>query len=227
MDEQGFIASMRKRKKSEKAIQRYVTCVRNFEAYLAQQGKTLDGCRPEDLRTGAQSEAGRLFHDFLGIAAYYEFTGNKPMSVTAHELFSAENFAAFELSELLGVDMDYIERLKRHGIVTAKQLVEVGRTPAARAGLSLETGIPGEAVLELVKLSDQARIGGHKRVRAHLYHEAGFDTLEKIAAMEPEALRQKLVEFIEKSGFDGVPPTPKEAAHTVALARHLPRLVEY
>jgi hypothetical protein len=48
-----------------------------------------------------------------------------------------------------------------------------------------------------------------------------------MAAMEPEGLRQKLVEYIEVSGFDGIAPTPKEAANTVALARHLPRLVEY
>ena len=64
-------------------------------------------------------------------------------------------------------------------------------------------------------------------MRARLYHEAGFDTLDKIAALEPEELRKKLAEFIEERGFAGIAPTPKEAAHSVTLARALPRLVEY
>ncbi len=227
MNEQVFLTFLKRNKKSERTILRYLACVRNFEAYLVQKGKTLDDCQPDDLRQGAQSEVGRSFNDFLGIAAYYEFTGNEQMWLTAHELFSAENFDAFALKEFLGVNMDHIERLKRRGITTAKHMLEAGRTPADRAMLALETGIPGNAILELVKLSDQARIGGHRRARTRLYHEAGFDTLDKIAAVEPEKLRQKLAEFIEKSGFEGIAPTPKEAAHSVALARHLPRLVVY
>jgi hypothetical protein len=65
------------------------------------------------------------------------------------------------------------------------------------------------------------------RVRARLYHEASLDTLDKMAAIEPEELRQKLVVFVEHTGFDGIPPTPKEVANTVAMASHLPRIVGY
>jgi hypothetical protein len=64
-------------------------------------------------------------------------------------------------------------------------------------------------------------------VRARLFHNAGLDTLDKIAALEPEQVRLVLVEYIERTGFPGIPSTPKEATHSVLLARYLPRIVEY
>jgi hypothetical protein len=36
-----------------------------------------------------------------------------------------------------------------------------------------------------------------------------------------------LVEFVERTGFDGVATLPKEAEFTVAEAKKLPKLVEY
>jgi hypothetical protein len=82
-------------------------------------------------------------------------------------------------------------------------------------------------VLELVKLSDQARIGGHKKVRARLYHEAGLDTIDKMAACDPEKMRKRLADFIQKTGFKGIPPTPGEAQNTVTMAKYIKRLVQY
>jgi hypothetical protein len=84
-----------------------------------------------------------------------------------------------------------------------------------------------EDVLEFVKLSDQARIGGHKKIRARLYHEAGFDTIDKMAAYDSEKMREILTEFIKKTGFKGIPPTPGEAKNTVAMAKYLKRIVQY
>ena len=84
-----------------------------------------------------------------------------------------------------------------------------------------------EDVLKLVKLSDQARIGGHKKVRARLYHEAGLDTIDKMAACDSEEIRKILAEFIQKTGFKGIPPTPGEAKNTATMAKYLKRLVQY
>jgi hypothetical protein len=36
-----------------------------------------------------------------------------------------------------------------------------------------------------------------------------------------------VVEFVERTGFDGVATLPAEARFTVAEARKLPRLIEY
>ncbi len=194
-----------------------------FEAYLAAQGKTLESSSPEDLRIFARG--GRA--DVFGLWCYYEYTGNEVMWATASDLWSAPNYAKFKLKEFLDVDMVAVEVFKSHGIVTCPQMVAAGRTPQLRKELGLKTCLPEETILELVKLSDQARIGGHKRIRARLFHNAGLDTLGKIAALEPEQVRQVLIEYIERTGFPGIPPTTKEATHSVMLARYLTRKVEY
>ena len=149
------------------------------------------------------------------------------MWASASDLWSASNYQKFKLKEFLDVDLQAVAVLKQHGILTAPQMVEAGKTPSARAALAQKTGLSPETLLELVKLSDQARIGGHKRVRARLFHNAGLDTIDKIAALEPEEVRKILIEYIERTGFPGIPSTPKEATHSVMLARYLPRLVEY
>lgn len=63
-----------------------------------------------------------------------------------------------------------------------------------------------------------------KGTRARLYYEAGFDSVEKIANLEPEDLRDQVVEYVKESGFDGVPTLPAEAVYTVEKARYLPKI---
>lgn len=87
--------------------------------------------------------------------------------------------------------------------------------------------MPPSAILELVKLADLSRIVGLKRKRARLYYDAGLDTMDKIAKWDYKEMQQMFVEFVERTGFDGSPPTPSEAACAVKLARYLPRIVEY
>jgi hypothetical protein len=83
------------------------------------------------------------------------------------------------------------------------------------------------AILELVRLSDLARIPGVKAIRARLYHDAGIDSVEKMAHMEAHELRETAVKFVDESGFDGIPTLPAEARFTVDYARKLPNVVEY
>lgn len=65
-----------------------------------------------------------------------------------------------------------------------------------------------------------------KGVRAGLYYDAGLDTVEKIAAMEPEKLRERIITNVEESGFDWVPALPAEEKYTVEKAIKLPNIVE-
>jgi len=220
MDETGFIAFLKQNNKDAKVIRSYTTAVRQFEAYLAEQGKSLPAAAPDDIRRGPRG-------CFLALGMYYEFLGEDRLSAAAHEAFSAPNFAAFKLSEFMAIRSETVQALKARGIVTAQDMLSAGRTPALRAALAQQTGLAEDEILELVKLSDQARIGGHKRIRARLFHAAGLDTLDKIAACEPEAVRRILIDYIERSGFKGIPSTPREAANSVKMARYLPRIVEY
>jgi hypothetical protein len=60
-----------------------------------------------------------------------------------------------------------------------------------------------------------------------LYFEAGVDTPEKIACRDPEELRVMLVNFVARTGFEGMAPLPKEARNAVVDARAIPKIVEY
>jgi hypothetical protein len=106
-------------------------------------------------------------------------------------------------------------------------MVESGRTPDAREKLAASTGIAAEDILELVKLSNLARLTGVNGIRARLYHDAGLDTWEKISLLDPHELIDVCVRFVEATSFPGVAPTPKEAAFTVSGARAVPRIVEW
>jgi hypothetical protein len=121
----------------------------------------------------------------------------------------------------------HIEKLAAAGIKTAGQMLAAGQTAERRTALARDTGIPEEAILELVKLSDLARLPGVKGIRARLYYDAGVDCVEKMVAWEPEALLKMTAEFVERTGFDGIAPLPKEVSSTIANAKRLPRVVEY
>ena len=106
-------------------------------------------------------------------------------------------------------------------------MLEDGRTSADRRALADQTGIPLADIEMLVKLSDIARIPGNKSVRARLYVEVGADTMEKMAASDPEELRQRCADYIESTGFDGIPPWPAEAAYSIAKARSLKKIITW
>ena len=132
----------------------------------------------------------------------------------------------FKLRDFRGVHPDFIAALDAQHIKNADQLLIAGRTRQQRSSLARVTGIPEDALFELVKLSDLARLPGVKGIRARLYYDAGVDSVEKMAGWDPEPLRLMVTEYVEKTGFDGTPPLPKEVSSTIANAKKLPRIVE-
>ena len=101
------------------------------------------------------------------------------------------------------------------------------KAPEARRQLAERAEVPRETVLEFVKLSDLSRLEGVKGVRARLYFDAGLETPEAFTLWEPEPLRKMLVEYVARTGFDGIAPLPQEIRSTIAAARQLPKLVQY
>lgn len=71
-----------------------------------------------------------------------------------------------------------------------------------------------------------SRIGAVKTIRARLYHDGGVDTVEKMAELEPEELWNLMIDFVERTGFDGIAPLPKEAEYTIESACKLPKIIE-
>ncbi len=133
----------------------------------------------------------------------------------------------FKLRDFQGVDLEQVSRLEALGVKNTQQMLEAGRTPQLREELAKRAGIQMQIVLELVKLSDLARLPGVKGTRARLYYDAGVDTVEKLASYEPQELLQVTSEFVVKKGFLGIAPLPKEVSSTIENACHLPRVVEW
>jgi hypothetical protein len=162
-----------------------------------------------------------------GIKEYYDFISNEELKLEANAMIGERYLSQFKLKDFFGIKQGYIKSLAKEGITTAKEMLYAGLNKQKRKELSRNTGIPLEVVLELVKLSDQARIGGHKKIRARLYHEADLDTIDKMAVCDSEEMRKMLADFIQRTGFKGIPPTPGEAKNTVTMAKYLKRLVQY
>jgi len=234
MDEEAFRKFLRRGGRSHSAIKRCISCVREFERYLREckGGKGLVKASAEDLegfvewiekkpKTSAKTYLWALRY-------YYEYTSNELMRNVASELRQRRTKRVpFALKRFRGVNPECLKKLATLGIRNVEQMLEVGRTLNGRQELSSKTGIPLDAILELVKLSDLARIPGIKGIRARLYHDAGVDSMEKMAEWDPKALRAMLIEFVDTTGFNGMAPLPKEAEFSVEKAKKLPKIVEY
>jgi len=232
MNKKAFIEFLKQKKKSQRAIASYTDFLQRYEAYLFEhkRGKKIEKAGKKDLhdfeKWGDKNNL-KINRCLWSIKEYYDFISKEELNLEANAMLGERYFSNFKLKDFVGVKQSYVKKLAKEGIKTAKDMLYVGLNEQNRKELSRNTGIPIENVLELVKLSDQARIPGHKNIRARLYHEAGFDTIDKIASCDSEKLREKLVGYIQKTGFKGIPPTPGETKNTVTMAKYIKRLVQY
>jgi hypothetical protein len=232
--EEGFRAFLKRGKRSESAIKRCIAYVKEFERYLRehQGGKVLDEASSAELEgfvdwIESEPKASAKGH-LWALCYYYEYTSNQAMHDLAGTLRQQRiSRKPFALKGFRGVNPEYVARLAAVGIEDVEQMRQAGRTSESREELSEKAGVPREAILEFVKLSDLARIPGLKGIRARLYHDAGVDTVEKLANWNPAELRAMLIAYVERTRFDGIAPLPKEAQGAVAQAQKLARVVEY
>jgi hypothetical protein len=231
--EEGFHRYLKRDGRSENTAGRVLTYVQEFERYLKEHcNKGLNEANAEDLEAFVawveQKPKASAKGYLWGIGYYYKYTSDEEMHHLAGILREQRiKRRPFSLSEFRGINPEYVETLARVGIRNVKQMLEVGQTKRGRVALSEQTGVAREVILELVKLSDLARIPGVKGIRARLYHDAGVDTIEKMAEWEPEELREMVAEFVERTGFVGIAPLLAEVRFTVTQAKRLSKIVEY
>jgi hypothetical protein len=235
LDVANFRRYLKKTGHTDKRCESEVRNVKRFEEYLSsRKNKRLGEETPADLagfvdwekgKRAQGSAQGNVLLFILG--RYYNCVSNDLMFCAVNELLGLDYMRKSNLQDFLGVSRQHMQALRKEGVFTSEHMLKVGRTEEGRRRLAEKTGVPLRAVLELVKLADLSRIVGLKRKRARLYYDAGLDTLDKIAQWDSEKMQQMFVEFVDRTGFDGSPPTPGEAAFTVKLARYLPRIVEY
>ena len=236
LDKEEFRKFLRKNGKSQRVIDLTIAHVEEFERYLEEQKgeKKFDKANPEDLDAFIswiekdESLAAKKY--LLGIRYLYEFCPNEEMAILAsfrwnERVISSET--PLKLGEFRGVSVADLAKLEHAGIRNVNEMIKAGQTSAKRKELSAKTGVSVATILELVKLSDMSRIQGVKGIRARLYYNAGIDTMEKMAKWNPIELREMLTKFVEKTGFNGIAPLPKEAKFTVEMAKRMPKIIEY
>jgi hypothetical protein len=234
MDTEGFKAYLKKGGRSPNATNRCLRYVSEFEIFLLNDrgGKRLANTEDEDLlqfvlfldQDSKTTAKGYLW----AIIYYYDYISNDEMRDFAKRL-RAERIVRkpFALKDFRGVNQEYVDKLKANGIRNVNQMIEAGKTPQDRQRLAEISGIPDNAILEFVKLSDLARIPGIKGIRARLYYDVGIDSVEELGTWDPEQLRETVVDFVEKTGFDGIPTLPAEARFAIEKAKNMPKIVEY
>jgi hypothetical protein len=131
------------------------------------------------------------------------------------------------LKKIPGIAPEYIERLAAIGIKQTKQLFERAKSAKDRAELSGLADVPGEALLELVKMSDLARAGWVGPIFARLIYEAGADTLDELSKRSPEALFERLRAVNEEQKLTKGSFTAKDIASCIEIAKELPKVIEY
>ena len=234
LDKEEFGTFLKRGGRSPSAIKRCQQMATEFEAFLQQQrgGRSLAQAEAEDLDAFVawiEREPNTSAKTYLWALGYcFEFIDNDELRELAG-LLRAQRITRtpFPLKDFRGVAPEQAAALAEAGIRNVKQMLKAGRTPDARQKLADKTGLPLDAILEFVKLSDLARIPGIKSIRARLYHDAGVDTIAKMAQWDPAELRAMLIEFVERTGFDGIAPLLGEATFSVARAKELPKIVEY
>ncbi len=131
------------------------------------------------------------------------------------------------LRDIPAVDSGQIEKLASVGVKHSKHLFERARSRADRAKLSRLADVPGDDLLELVKLSDLARIGGVGPVFARILYEAGADSLEEFLKYSPDELFERLHAINQAKQYTRIMPSVKDIKFYLETAKELPKVIEY
>jgi CheY-like chemotaxis protein len=129
--------------------------------------------------------------------------------------------------DIPGVDPQVVARLAELGIRQTRQLYNGARTPAERAELAERAGVPGDALLELVKMSDLARAGWVGPVFVRMIYETGADTLSALAQQSPEDLYARLLAVNREQPLTRASFSVQDVAACIETAQALPPVVTY
>jgi hypothetical protein len=131
------------------------------------------------------------------------------------------------LGDFPGVDPEHIKKLAAVGIKHSKHLFERAMSRGDRAALSGQVDVPSGDLLELVKLSDLARVSGVGPVFARIMLDAGIDSLEKLANSSADATFERFVAVNKEKQYTGARFTVKDVQYCIRMANELPKVVEY
>lgn len=133
------------------------------------------------------------------------------------------DFTDRRLSEIQSVSAEYMGKLFSDGIKRSKDyLLLCMRHPAEE--ISHRYGVDEGEAVRLFCICDLMRLPGVKELRASLYLDCGFCSLQEISAQGQEAMRARIAEYIADHHIEKSVPFAKELETQIAAAKVLPHL---
>ena len=234
LQEEDFKKFLKRKGKKAEVVDRNVSAVKRFASFLLdERNKKLEEADKEDItayvelieKIQKKSAKGSLYV----LMNYFRFIANEKLlsfTRTLREERTKKTRRVFPIKEFLDVNPTHIKKLAEVGIKNVEQMLESGKTIKQRRELSKQLEIPEEAILELVKLSDIARMGYIKIKLSRLYYNSGLDSPLKVAKFEPDELYEHFKKFVEETGWGGMVPNPSDLVNNVKAARSLKKIVE-
>lgn len=131
------------------------------------------------------------------------------------------------LDKISGITSTQMERLRKAGIRTTKDLLRQGSTPDGRKELAKETRISQARIANWVHRADLARIRGITDDHARLLVRAGVDSVVELSTQNPDELAEELEIAAAIERFDKRVPSDMVLQKWIEQARHLLRHVWY
>ena len=132
-----------------------------------------------------------------------------------------------KLEDVEGIGKKYASKLRKGGIGSQKQLLDVGSTKKGRGEIAKNSGISEKLILAWVNRADLCRIKGVGEEYSDLLECSGVDTVPELAQRSPKNLFAKMTEVNKKKKLVRQLPAESKVADWVKQAKKLPRVVKY
>lgn len=136
-------------------------------------------------------------------------------------LFHLHDYINRRLNKLETINPSLISALQDDNIKKSSDYLKLCMNNSADE-LSHKYKCDAAEIIHLFCLCDLARLPGVKELRASLYYDSGFKTLQSFADNETEDMQNKIAEFINSTGSKKSVPLKKELSTQIAVAKILP-----
>lgn len=99
------------------------------------------------------------------------------------------------ISNMKGVQTEYIEQIQAQGVKYTQQLLEHGKTLQQRKELAQQSSVPVQVIHELVGRADLMRLRGIGGDLSLLLQEAGISSCRSLSEQSTERLHKRLAEL--------------------------------
>lgn len=132
-----------------------------------------------------------------------------------------------KLEDVEGIGKSYAAKLRKGGIRSQKQLLDVGSTKKGRSGIAKDCNISEKLVLGWVNRADLCRVKGVGEEYADLLECAGVDTVPELSNRNASNLHLTMADVNKKKKLVRQLPSEKMVKGWVSQAKKLPRVIKY